>query len=108
MTNKASIQTYIDYAKEQYKLLDEKIYSNEDHNVAEWLEYGLQDVPEMETVYTEGGGEGGGEHVEIVFRIKDKLFAVYGSYYSYDGTHWDDIWDFTEVKEVPAVAYEAV
>lgn len=62
----------------------------------------------LNTVYEEGGGEGGGEHVEKVWEFKDHgvLIRLTGSYYSYDGTNWDD--DFEEVfsRRVIATVYE--
>lgn len=49
-----------------------------------------------------GGSEGGGEAVHMVYKVCDRLFRLDGSYYSYDGTHWDDD-SFREVKAVERV-----
>lgn len=46
-----------------------------------------------------GGTEGGGEAVHMVYQVCDRLFRLDGSYYSYDGTTWDDD-SFREVKAV--------
>lgn len=42
---------------------------------------------------------GGGEAVHMVYKVCDRLFRLDGSYYSYDGTTWDDD-SFREVKPV--------
>lgn len=50
-------------------------------------------------IQDESGGEGHGEEAWLVFSVGDRIFRVDGSYYSYDGTHWDDD-SFREVKAV--------
>lgn len=53
----------------------------------------------VEVVEDNGGTEGGGEAVHMVYKVCDRLFRLDGSYYSYDGTTWDDD-SFREVKAV--------
>lgn len=36
-----------------------------------------------------GGGEGGGEHVHVVFSYKDETYKIDASYYSYHGVEFD-------------------
>ncbi len=53
----------------------------------------------VKVVENNGGTEGGGEQAHYVFEVGDRLFRIDGSYYSYDGTHWDED-TFREVKPV--------
>jgi hypothetical protein len=63
-------------------------------------------------VYANGGGEGGGDHVERVLSIIDeKDEAIYhlritGFYSSYNGTDWDDEWEEVEPYEVTVTKYK--
>ena len=41
--------------------------------------------PHYEHIYTEGGGEGGAEDVEGVFKLKDTFFMVDWRYFSHEG-----------------------
>lgn len=50
-------------------------------------------------VQNNGGREGGGEAVHMIYKVCDRLFRLDGSYYSYDGTTWDDD-SFREVQAV--------
>lgn len=50
-------------------------------------------------VQDNGGTEGGGEAVHMIYKVCDRLFRLDGSYYSYDGTTWDDD-SFREVQAV--------
>lgn len=50
-------------------------------------------------VQDNGGTEGGGEQAHMIYQVCDRLFRLDGSYYSYDGTTWDDD-SFREVKAV--------
>jgi hypothetical protein len=67
---------------------------------------------EVEVTHQEGGGEGGGSHVEIILEIKDgeksRFFRKTGYYASFVGTEWSDN-DPTEVfpKQVTVTQYEA-
>jgi hypothetical protein len=73
----------------------------------------LADGFDFEEVYSEGGGEGGGEYVERVWEIKYggthiAFVRTIGSYYSHDGIYWSgDFW-FCEPKEVVVVEYTNV
>lgn len=53
----------------------------------------------FEHIDKEGGGEGGGEHVEAIFKFKEKLYKVVLSYASYEGYFWD----YAEAFEVVPV-----
>jgi len=64
-------------------------------------------VGDHEFIYVtgEGGGEGGGEHVEIVFGVEDQLFRKTGFYSSYDGTSWDGSLEEVEPYEKMVTFY---
>lgn len=75
-------------------VLDPDSYYDEDEAVRELMLYGSSSgwnhPPEsFEHIQKEGGGEGGGEHVETVFKFKDKIYKVVLTYFSYDGYQWD-------------------
>lgn len=53
----------------------------------------------VKVVEDNGGTEGGGQQAHFVFEVGGRLFRIDGSYYSYDGTHWDDD-TFREVRPV--------
>lgn len=54
-----------------------------------------------EHIHQEGGGEGGSEYCEGVFKLDDKLYEVNYSYYSHNGCEYDYIEDtIREVKPV--------
>lgn len=55
----------------------------------------------VKEVAHQGGGEGQGENVWLVFEVDGRLFKTTGFYMSYDGTTWDG--DVTEVKPVQKV-----
>ncbi|AXH49315.1 hypothetical protein HWB76_gp086 [Streptomyces phage Blueeyedbeauty] len=56
----------------------------------------------------EGGGEGQGENMWVVFRIGDQLFRKYGYYSSWDGSDWDGDLEEVEPYEVTVVRYREV
>lgn len=76
------------------------------HNLKQIIDLG-EYLGEAELVNDEGGGEGGGEYTEkvIYFKSFDTYVKIKGSYYSYDGTTWDD--EFYEVipQEVVSIEY---
>jgi len=49
-------------------------------------------------VEREGGSEGDGDHMHVVFRIGDQFFMKEGYHNSWDSNEWDG--DFNEVKPV--------
>lgn len=64
----------------------------------------------MVEVYSEGGGEGGGEHVERVFKISNStgesmFFRITGYYASYAGTEWNGDFEEVEPREVLVTQY---
>jgi hypothetical protein len=73
-------------------------------------------------VYARGGGEGGGESVEIVIEVRhqgltipefngSRFFQKLGSYYSHAGVYWDDYdHSYSEVSPVikQVTVYEKV
>ena len=67
---------------------------------------------EVEVAHQEGGGEGGGSHVEVIVEIKEgeksRFFRKIGYYASFVGTEWSDN-PPTEVfpKQVTVTQYEA-
>lgn len=64
---------------------------------------------EFSYVSSEGGREGEGDYMEVVFKANDKLFRVTGHYNSYDDNEWYTE-DIVEVrpKEVTVTVYEPV
>ncbi len=56
-----------------------------------------------------GGGEGEGEEVDWVYKIKvegqDFFLRATGSYYSHDGTYWSGEFEFVEPREVLVTQY---
>ena len=69
-------------------------------------------------VYSEGGGEGSGEHVEVVLRVEPPMtdyneslvryFRKTGYYSSYEGTVWDGAFEEVEPRKVTVTQYFAV
>lgn len=47
---------------------------------------------EFEVIDSEGGGEGGAEHVEVVLleKVTNRYYRMTGTYYSYDGYYMDN------------------
>lgn len=52
----------------------------------------------IEHVVTNGGGEGGPEHVEVIFKLDNQLWRKQGRYSSYDGTDYE-YGDLSPVRE---------
>lgn len=71
---------------------------SETKNVPWTFKWNGKELP-VEVMEDNGGSEGGGEAVHMVYKVCDRLFRLDGSYYSYDGTTWDDD-SFREVKAV--------
>lgn len=67
-------------------------------NVPWTFKWNGKELP-VEVVENNGGTEGGGEAAHMVYKVCDRLFRLDGSYYSYDGTTWNDD-SFREVKPV--------
>lgn len=64
----------------------------------------------MSCVYSEGGGEGEGEHVERVFAVQDGdevlvYFEIDGYYASYNGTEWDEHFTIVEPYQKTVTLY---
>lgn len=64
----------------------------------------------IEVVSSEGGNEGGGEHVERVFAINRgsetiSHMRVTGYYQSYAGTEYNDDWILVQPREVVVTQY---
>lgn len=55
-------------------------------------------VSKYKHIYSEGGGEGGAEYCESVFKYGDKFYKVDYSYSSYWGYYTDTIWE--NIREV--------
>jgi|SRR5882757_465129 len=47
-------------------------------------------------VGSEGGHEGGGEYMDVVFQLGDQLFRMTGTHDSWEGSSWDG--DLEEVE----------
>ena len=53
----------------------------------------------IEIVEKHGGGEGEGSCIAVVFKVNDNdYFRTYGSYDSWDGSNWDNLFDITQVN----------
>lgn len=82
----------------------------------EWREANNEpvQVPELgtvEVVNTEGGGEGEGEYVHIVFKVTDlsgtvRHYKKVGYYASFDGTTWDGDFSAVEPKQKVVTVFE--
>jgi hypothetical protein len=63
----------------------------------------------VKKVFSEGGGEGEGEHVEVIFEFKLGKDVAYlrttGFYESYNGTEWSGVWTEVEPREVVVTQY---
>lgn len=78
----------------------------------------LNDEFMARTVHTRGGGEGGGENVELVievtahvngiqkFSMESRFFRKLGFYGSYYGTDWDGSFDEVFPHEKTVTVYE--
>ena len=56
----------------------------------------------------EGGYEGGGEYMHVVFQIDNQFFKVTVSYNSWDANEWDGELEEVEPYEVTVVRYREV
>lgn len=57
-------------------------------------------------LHKDGGGEGGGEHVEFVFSYKDKFIKMEFAYFSFHGYDFDRLGAyFCEPREVSVIQY---
>jgi hypothetical protein len=85
------------------------------HSLCE-SDYDQEDIPggfSFESVYEEGGYEGGGEHAEHVFKVTNPAldgfvpfyFRTVGFYSSYNGTDWNDSFTIVEPREVVVTQY---
>lgn len=80
--------------------------------------YSFQDLPndpdkdfgKCSLVYTQGGFEGEGEHVERVVHFEDHgvYIRLTGCYYSYHGIEWDDDYEEVVPKEKTIIVYEEI
>lgn len=60
--------------------------------------------------YVDGtqNGEGGGEYMDVVFRVGQQLFRKVGTYSSWDANEWDGALEEVEPYEVTVVRYREV
>lgn len=74
------------------------------------LEAGTLELPADGNTYIftheaqDGGGEGEGERVEVIFSVRTAYqsfgcYSIIGSYYSYMGTSFDDLYAITPVEK---------
>lgn len=59
----------------------------------------------LEYVEKEGGYEGGGEELWVVFKVGDQYFRKSGYYASYDGSTWDGALEEVEPYVEPKTLY---
>lgn len=75
--------------------------ANLDYNSKKDKVLSILDELDYEHLYQDGGGEGGAENCEGVFRLGDTIYSASYSYYSYEGYDYTDIQDtLREVKPV--------
>lgn len=60
----------------------------------------------IQLVHSVAGYEGGGEEVERVFEKEGIFIQVTGTYSSYDGITWDDVFTQVYAKRRTITAYE--
>lgn len=73
--------------------------------------HGLDEAWDVRVVRTVGGGEGDGEHVEIVFEMMDmdgvtRYFRKTGGYASFAGTYWDGPFEEVFPQQKTITVYE--
>ena len=70
---------------------------------------GLDEYGIYELVYSEGGGEGEGEHVDRVYKVTIGTEFLYlrrtGHYDSYNGIDWNNDWAVVYPREVVVTQY---
>lgn len=61
-------------------------------------------------VAREGGTEGDGDHMEVVFKVGDQLFRKTGYYNSWDSNDWETGYNLDEVEayEKTVTAYRSI
>lgn len=71
--------------------------------------YVLSDLKERAyCVSREGGYEGGGEYMDVVFQIGDQLFRKQGCHNSWDANSWDGNLEEVESYEEIVTKYRAI
>lgn len=84
------------------------LYGNLGHG--QWIELGADLVARV--VYSSGGYEGDGEHLEMVFEVKDIItgethfYRKSGGYASFAGTYWDGPFDEVFPQQKTITVYE--
>ena len=72
----------------------------------------LDGVGDVTFVAGEGGGEGQGEHVWVVFEHDGNLLRLTGYYSSYDGTEWGEDYgstlEFVAPRVISVTVYDSI
>lgn len=64
-----------------------------------------EDTDQLAFIYKEGGGEGGSEHVETIFKLDGKFYKAIYSYQSHEGydTDYLAMYEVTPTEKVVTV-----
>lgn len=107
--------------KQVKKAFDPIVYTDDDGEEWEitWNEIGWEDygddahltidgekVP-FEVIEADSGGEGHGEHCEIIVKVGEQYFRKIGAYFSHYGTDWDGPFEEVEAVEKMVTVWEA-
>jgi hypothetical protein len=76
---------------------------NNDENTGWWElheegDHKIEGLGTVRTIASIGGGEGCGEYMALVIRVRTRTFRKEGFYASWDGSNWDG--PFREVRPV--------
>lgn len=98
--NAAEVSAAID-AEYSY---ENEFYDNVDTNGYDLPTIGVKAY----AVEREGGYEGGGDYMDVVFKVGDQLFRKQGAYNSWDSNEWDGSLEEVEPYEETVVKYRTV
>lgn len=59
-------------------------------------------------VSREGGYEGGGDYMDVVFKVGDQLFRKQGTHNSWDSSYWDGTLEEVESYQETVTKYRSI
>ena len=92
-----------------YGGIDNEVYLEDlwrEFDSYKWVE--IPGFGRLEVVEYDGGGEGHGEYIYLVFKIGDRYFRKTGYYASFDGSNWDGSLEEVEPFEKTVTDYRRV
>lgn len=99
MAKRVDLDTIIGEIVETYNAIDPE-YPLDDNDYYEIAEGDIE-LDGYEHIHQEGGGDGGSEYCEAVFKWKDKTYKMTYSYYSHHGSDFDcaELYEVTPQKK---------